>query len=256
MNSWDYRPRVHGHAVVLGGSGGLGAEIVRALAAYGADPITIGYGRNAQAAPALVQELAAAGTKARAMPFERSDWTGSPGAGRASTGPCSRLRWCKRRSGPTRPVGGKAGSKRHLLVGGRGVPLSPVVTAANAHDVTQLETVLAAIMVKRPCPKHRRGKHLCADAAYRGHPARAVIEAHGYIPHVVGRRKEAEIKQRDPKKKARRWVVEVCHSWFNRFPKLLVRYEKLERSFLALNQLASAIIAFRKIKVTVNIIYG
>lgn len=73
MNSWDYRPRVHGHAVVLGGSGGLGAEIVRALAAYGADPITIGYGRNAQAAAALVQELAAAGTKARAMPFERSD---------------------------------------------------------------------------------------------------------------------------------------------------------------------------------------
>jgi transposase len=134
--------------------------------------------------------------------------------------------------------------------------LSLVVTGANAHDVTQLETVLAAIMVKRPCPKHRRSKHLCADAAYRGQPARTVIEAHGYIPHVVDRRKEAEIKRRDPKKKARRWVVEVCHSWFNRFRKLLVRYEKLERSFLALNHLAAAIIAFRKVKKPVNIIYG
>ena len=50
-----------------------------------------------------------------------------------------------------------------------------------------------------------------------------------------------------PGKKARRWVVEVCHSWFNRFRKLLVRYEKLERSFLALNHLAAAIIAFRKV---------
>ena len=51
-------------------------------------------------------------------------------------------------------------------------------------------------------------------------------------------------------------MVEVCHSWFNRFRKLLVRYEKLERSFLALNHLAAGIIAFRKVKLTVNIIYG
>ncbi|MFN9728664.1 transposase, partial [Acidovorax sp.] len=46
------------------------------------------------------------------------------------------------------------------------------------------------------------------------------------------------------------------HSWFNRFRKLLVRYEKLERSFLALNHLAAAIIAFRKVPLRVNIIYG
>ena len=82
------------------------------------------------------------------------------------------------------------------------------------------------------------------------------IEGHGYIPHVVGRRKETEIKRRNPNKKAKRWVVEVCHSWFNRFRKLLVRYEKLERSYLALNHLAAAIIAFRKVPLSVNIIYG
>ena len=51
-------------------------------------------------------------------------------------------------------------------------------------------------------------------------------------------------------------MVEVCHSWFNRFRKLLVRYEKLERSFAALNHIAAGIIAFRKVKLTVNIIYG
>jgi hypothetical protein len=50
--------------------------------------------------------------------------------------------------------------------------------------------------------------------------------------------------------------VEVAHSWFNRFRKLLVRYEKLERSFLALNYLTVAIIAFRKVQATVNVIYG
>ncbi|WP_321900084.1 transposase, partial [Paraburkholderia heleia] len=59
-----------------------------------------------------------------------------------------------------------------------------------------------------------------------------------------------------PKKKARRWVVEVCHSWFNRSHKLLVRYEKLERSFVALNHLAAANIAFRKVPLNGDIIYG
>lgn len=46
------------------------------------------------------------------------------------------------------------------------------------------------------------------------------------------------------------------HSWFNRFPKLLVRYESLDRSFLALNYLAASIMAFRKIKLDINIICG
>ena len=139
---------------------------------------------------------------------------------------------------------------------GRGVPLSLIVTGANEHDVTQLDQVLEAIMVKRKSPSVRRSKHLCADAGYRGKPAMQIIESRGYIPHVVSRNKEAVAKRRDPTKNARRWVVEVCHSWFNRFRKLLVRYEKLERSFVALNHIAAAIIAFRKVKLTVNIIYG
>lgn len=139
---------------------------------------------------------------------------------------------------------------------GRGVPLSLIVTAANVNDSKRINEVLSAIVVKRKRPPVRRSKHLCADAGYRGAESVGLIEAHGYIPHVVDRRKEADIKRRDPKKKAKRWVVEVCHSWFNRFRKLLVRYEKLERSFVALNHLAAAIIAFRKVPMSINIIYG
>ena len=143
-----------------------------------------------------------------------------------------------------------------MLVDGNGVPLSLVVTGANRHDVSQLEVVLDAIVVQRANPPHRRHKHLCADAGYTGAPALKVIEEHGYIPHVKGRGQEASELKCRPEKKARRWVVEVAHSWFNRFSKLLVRYEKLDRSFLALNHLAASIIAFRKIKLDVNIIYG
>ena len=143
-----------------------------------------------------------------------------------------------------------------MLVDGRGVPLSLVVTGAHRHDVSQLEAVLDGIVVKRPHPPLRRNKHLCADAGYTGAPALDIIERHGYIPHVKGRGQEANELKLDPRKKARRWVVEVTHSWFNRFRKLLVRYEKLDRSFLALNHLAASIMAFRKIKLAVNIIYG
>ena len=154
-------------------------------------------------------------------------------------------------------IGEKKGSKRHLLVDARGVPLSLVVTGANAHDVTQLDAVLqAAVFDECKTPGVRHNQHLCADAGYRGRRALEIIESHGYIPHVVDRSQEAEAKRRDPNSKARRWVVEVCHSWFNRFRKLLVRYEKLERSFVALNHIAAAIIVLRKVPLKINIIYG
>ena len=139
---------------------------------------------------------------------------------------------------------------------GRGVPLSLIVTGANRHDVSQVAAVLDAIVVPRPAPPERRHKHLCADAGYTGAPALCIIEDHDYIPHVKGRGQEVKDKRKHPTKRARRWIVEVAHSWFNRFRKLLVRYEKLARSFLGLNHLAAAIIAFRKIKLTINIIYG
>jgi putative transposase len=47
----------------------------------------------------------------------------------------------------------------------------------------------------------------------------------------------------------------MAHSWFNRFRKLLVRYKKLEHSFVALHHLAAAIIVLCKVPMKVNIIY-
>ena len=130
------------------------------------------------------------------------------------------------------------------------------MTGANQHDVTQLEEVLARQKRKHPPSAMRRSKHLCADNGYRGQPAQVAMERACYIPHVQGRRQEAEDCTRHPQKRARRWIVEVAHSWFNRFRKLLVRYEKLARSFMALNHLAAAIIVFRKVPTKINIIYG
>ena len=141
-----------------------------------------------------------------------------------------------------------------LLVDGAGVPLSLIVTAANRHDISQLIPALDSIVIARPAITTRTKQHLCADAAFTGKLADQAIRDRDYIPHVRPRSEERPSK--NPRKRPRRWVVEVAHSWFNRFRKLLVRYEKLHRSYLALNMLAAAIICFRKIPTTVNIIYG
>ncbi|OIQ79426.1 hypothetical protein GALL_388420 [mine drainage metagenome] len=72
------------------------------------------------------------------------------------------------------------------------------------NDVTQVEAVLTGVVIQRASPSKRRSKHLCADAGYRGKNAMRIILAHGYIPHVVGRKSEADQKKRDPRRKARR----------------------------------------------------
>lgn len=124
----------------------------------------------------------------------------------------------------------------------RGVPLSIVVTGANRHDVSQLAKVLDAIIVERP----ETDQHLCADKGYTGDPAQQTIKDRRYIPHVKQRGEEIQEKKNNPNYKARRYVVEVAHSWFNRFRKLLVRFEKLSERHEALLHMAAAIIAYRK----------
>ena len=76
---------------------------------------------------------------------------------------------------------------------------------------------------------------------YEGEPAQTILASRGYLSRV--RRKKRK-RGRPPKN--RRWVVEAAHSCFNRFRKLLVRYEKLADSYEALVHLAAAIICWRK----------
>jgi transposase len=115
--------------------------------------------------------------------------------------------------------------------------------------VSQLELVLDEIIIERPCDIEQ---NLCADKGYSGQPAFDAMVRRKYIPHVKQRGEEIQEKKTIPGYRARRWVVEVSHSWFNRFRKLLVRYEKLSDTYIALLHMAAAIIAFRK----AGVIYG
>ena len=58
----------------------------------------------------------------------------------------------------------------------------------------------------------------------------------------IKQRGKGENKRTNKVISSKRWVVEACHSWFNRFRKVLVRYEKKSSNYLALCMLAAAII--------------
>jgi len=57
-----------------------------------------------------------------------------------------------------------------MLVDGIGVPLAMVITGANRHDVSQLETLLDSIIIERP-DIFEKPQHLCLDKGYSGEPA-------------------------------------------------------------------------------------
>lgn len=86
-------------------------------------------------------------------------------------------------------------------------------------------------------------ENLCLDAGYVGKSQTAV--SNGFIPHIRPRGEEKKLIEKGFK--AKRWIVELGHSWYNRFRKIHVRYEKEEVSFLGLVQLASAMIVFNRI---------
>jgi putative transposase len=126
-----------------------------------------------------------------------------------------------------------------------GVPLSLVVSGANVNDHLRLPDLLRGPAVRRPRPRPGRPQHLCADKGYDYPATRTAIAARGYVVHIRSRGEEHAARRHDPRKRARRWVVEACHSWLNRFRKLLVRFEKKDRNYVALTEFACAIIAWR-----------
>ena len=79
---------------------------------------------------------------------------------------------------------------------------------------------------------------------------RELVAERGFTPHIRSRREEITLKLHTPGWRARRWVVEACHSWLNRNRALLIRWSKKPENHLALLQLASGLIAFKKAHTT------
>ena len=130
----------------------------------------------------------------------------------------------------------------------KGVPTALVLTGAHRHDMTQLAALLDGTVIE---PAAAEPPHLALDRGYDYAACREAATARGYTAHIPPKTSAATPlpppghPDRHP---PRRWVVEVAHSWFNRFRRLLTRTEKQASHYLGFSQLAAVLIIYRKVR--------
>jgi len=137
------------------------------------------------------------------------------------------------------------GTKRHLLSDANGIPLAVTLSGANRHDMKQFGATLDAMVVPRPPPKKKPRQHLCCDKGYDYPELRRSAKRRRYIAHIKSRGQEEQERKKNPRFKARRWVVERTNRWHNLFRRLKIRYEVHAENYLGFVQFASAIICWR-----------
>lgn len=113
------------------------------------------------------------------------------------------------------------------------------------HDQKGLEPLLRRMVIRRPKPVPGRPQTLCLDKGYDSSRCRKLVLRRGYRDGIKCRGAEKVEKQRNPRKRARRWVVERTHSWLTNWRKIHTRYERKAANYLAMLQVAAAIAAFR-----------
>lgn len=144
-------------------------------------------------------------------------------------------------TGPNPTDKGKPGSKHHLLVDRKGIPLTLLLTAANVHDSKVLDDLLdsiPAIPGPRGRPRFRPDK-LHADKGYDYPRCRRSCRKRGIRPRIA--RRGIEPKDRLGR---HRWVVERTHAWRGKFRRLRIRDERRADIHLAFLNLGCALICW------------
>jgi putative transposase len=158
---------------------------------------------------------------------------------------CPKLPWVGKKTGPNPTDRAKTGTKRSLLTEGQGIPIGLAVDGANRNDFKMTRETIVSVPVRRPRPTDEAPQHICLDKGYDYNEVRQLVVAFGYVAHIRARGEEAQQIKRSIRFKARRWVVERAHSWLNRFRRILVRWEKLAETYIAMLHLTLGIIVWR-----------
>ncbi|NVE26155.1 IS5 family transposase [Burkholderia glumae] len=145
-------------------------------------------------------------------------------------------------TGPNPTDRGKLGSKRHIVVDARGIPLAVTITGANRHDSMAFESTLDAIPAVPGLngPPRKRPSKLHADKGYDFGRCRRYLRQRGIKARIA--RRGIESSERLGR---HRWVVERTHAWFAGFGKLRIRFERRLDIHTALLVLAAAVICSR-----------
>ena len=147
-----------------------------------------------------------------------------------------------RRTGRNPTDRGKLGSKHHLIVDRKGIPLAqPTLTAANEHDSDHLGQVLDSIRpIRRPRGRpRRRPAKLHADKAYDHRRCRLACRLRSIKPRIARRGVESSARLG-----RFRWVVERTLAWLHNFRRLAVRYERRDDIHQALLTLGTIMICW------------
>jgi transposase len=155
-----------------------------------------------------------------------------------------------KKTGPNPTDRAKGGAKRSLLTEAAGIPVGLEIEGANRHDMKLVAATLASVPQEIEDKRlddlkdRQGGQGLCMDAGYDYDEVHEIAEAFGYTTHIRSRGEEKTAQEAG--KQARRWVVERTHSWLNRFRRLLIRWEKKARNYLAMLHFACAIITWNR----------
>jgi putative transposase len=101
----------------------------------------------------------------------------------------------------------KSGTKRSMVVDGKGVPIGITVDAASRHDMKMTRATLQSIVVRRPEPTIRAKQHMCMDKGYDYPEVYELLEDYGYTIRIRSRKHRVNCK-RIPRYRARHWIVE------------------------------------------------
>jgi transposase len=150
-------------------------------------------------------------------------------------------------TGPNPVDRGKPGSKYHLLVDRRGIPLAVGLSAANTHDSVLLEAMVDAVPpVKgsrgRPGRPRKRPAKLHGDKGYDYPRCRRVLRRRGITPRIA--RRGIEPSDRLGR---HRYVVERSLAWLVGCRRLQVRYERRSDLLLGFLHLACALICLKSL---------
>jgi transposase len=140
---------------------------------------------------------------------------------------------------------GKQGSKLHLAGERGGLPLSVVLSAANANDATMFEALLDDIpAIRMPTGREsRRPTKVHADKAYDHRRCRAYLPRRGIRPRIARRRIEPSDRLG-----RHRWRIERTGAWLGGWRRLRIQYERDSERFYAMALLACSVICFNALQ--------
>lgn len=130
-----------------------------------------------------------------------------------------------------------------LCTEGHGLPIAALVTSANPAEVTLIEPLLKARVIRRRSP------NLLYDRAADSDPLRTRLKRQGLeliCPHRKNRKKRKTQDGRRLRRYKRRWKIERSISWLFNARRLVVRYERYHDLFFGFVQLACMFITLRQ----------